>query len=56
MYESVNDVIWADICSPWASLIGPFCLNRRGGDVRDPRWCWILAAVVLQQIEKSENI
>lgn len=22
VYESVNDVIWADICSPQASLIG----------------------------------
>lgn len=51
MYESVNDVIWADICPPLGKLDRPFCLNR-GGTSENPRWCSILAAVVLQRIQK----
>lgn len=31
VYESVNDVIWADICSPWANLIGHSVWIGEGG-------------------------
>lgn len=55
MYEGVNDVIGADICSPLGELDRSFCLNRVGR-IKEPRWCSILAVVALQQHQKSENI
>ncbi len=40
---------------PLGELDRPFCLNRRG-NVREPRWYWILADVVLRRIKKVKNM